>query len=69
MSQEENPVDAGIKKIEAWLEKAGVPESRLGLLACANARAVSRVRDGTGSVQTLRALLDYIAKHPAKGGR
>lgn len=48
--------------------RSGMPESRLGLLACANARAVERVRNGSGSVDTLRSLLDYIGRHPIKGG-
>ena len=65
--QDENPVDHGIKRIEAWLKASGIPESRLGLLACANARAVDRVRNGSGSVKTLRELLDYIARNPIRG--
>jgi hypothetical protein len=60
------PMDIGLKKIDDWLKASGMPESRLGLLACANARAVERVRAGTGSVDTLRALLDYVAKNPAR---
>lgn len=62
---DENAVDREIKKIEDWLAKSGVPESRLGLMACANQRAVERVRNGKASVQTLRALVDYISKNPA----
>lgn len=60
-----NEVDVGIAKIDQWLTDSQVSESRLGLLACANARAVERVRNGTASVETLRALLDYIRKNPA----
>lgn len=63
---DENPVDREIKKIEAWLAATGMKESRLGLLACANPRAVERVRNGTGSVDSLRALIEYIRLHPAK---
>lgn len=58
-------VDKEIERIDAWLTVTGMKPSRLGLLACANARAVDRVKAGTGSVESLRALLDYIDKHPA----
>lgn len=64
---DENPVDRELKRIDAWLEKSGMAESTLGLLACANARAVDRVRNGSGSVQSLRRLLKYISENPAKG--
>lgn len=64
----ENIVDTAVSEIDAWLKKTGVAESRLGLLACANARAVDRVRNGTATVQTLRSLMDYIKANP-KGGR
>lgn len=62
---DENPVDREIKKIDEWLAASGMAESRLGLLACANPRAVERVRNGTGSVDTLRALVDYVRRNPA----
>lgn len=58
-------MDREIRKIDEWLAATGMTESRLGLLACANARAVERVRNGTGSVDTLRALIDHIRRHPA----
>lgn len=61
---DENFVDQQIKRIDAYLAKSGMAESRLGLLACANARAVERVRDGTARVETLRAILEYIASNP-----
>lgn len=61
---DENPVDREIRKIDDWLKVSGMTESRLGLLACANPRAVERVRNGTGSVDTLRALVDYIRRNP-----
>lgn len=57
-------VDEGIERIDEWLKKHKMAESRLGLLACANARAVQRVRNGTASVETLRAILTYISMHP-----
>jgi|LNFM01.1.fsa_nt_gb hypothetical protein len=62
----ENPVDEQINRIDAWLKATGMKESRLGLLACANARAVERVRSGTGSVESLRQLVEYIDAHPLK---
>jgi hypothetical protein len=62
----ENLVDVGIKRIEDWLKATGMKESRLGLLACANPRAVDRVRTEKGSIRTLRQLLDYIEANPAK---
>ena len=66
---EENPVDREIKRIEAYLAKSRIPESRLGLLACANARAVERIRNGSASIETLRAMLDYIAVNPVREAR
>jgi hypothetical protein len=62
----ENPVDKQIARIDAYLKATGMKDSRLGLLACANARAVERVRNGTGSVESLRQLIDYIDAHPLK---
>lgn len=56
-------MDVGIERIDAYLKQSGMKESRLGLLACANARAVQRVRDGSASVETLRQLLDYIDRN------
>ena len=53
-----------IATIDAWLKASGMSKSRLGLLACANARAVDRVRAGSGSVNTLIALLGYIKRNP-----
>lgn len=66
---DENFVDQQIKRIDAYLAKSGMAESRLGLLACANARAVERVRDGTARVETLRAILEYIASNPIREAR
>lgn len=62
-------MDREIKKIDEWLTATGMKESRLGLLACANPRAVERVRAGSGSVDSLRALIEYINKHPAERGK
>lgn len=64
----ENPVNEEIKRIERWLSEADMPESRLGLLACANARAVERIRNGTGSIATLRSVIDYISRNPPRRG-
>lgn len=64
---EKTLVDEAIKRIETWLKaNQSVSESRLGLLACANARALERVRNGTASVETLRALLIYIDSRPTR---
>ena len=65
--QEGNLVAQALDKIDKWLKSTGMSESRLGLLSCANARAVDRVRNGSGSVATLQAILEYIEDHPAKG--
>lgn len=65
--QEGNLVAMALDKIDKWLKASGMTESRLGLLSCANARAVERVRAGSGSVATLQAILEYIETHPAKG--
>lgn len=64
---ERNLVDDALQKIDAWLEKTGTPEYRLGLMACANPRAVERVRAGTARVDSLRQILDYISKSSADG--
>lgn len=60
-----NAVDDSIEKIDAWLKATGMKEYRLGLLACANNYAVSRIRSGKGSVESLRAVLRYIEENPA----
>ncbi len=61
---EESIVDREIKKIDAWLKKADIPESRLGMLACANQRAIERIREKKASIQTFQAVLEYIKRHP-----
>ncbi len=55
--------------IDEWLAATGVPEYRLGLMACANPRAVERVRSGTARVDSLHAILEYIEKNPANEPR
>lgn len=66
---DENPVDREIKRIEAYLAKSRISASRLGLLACANARAVERIKNGSASIETLRAVLDYISANPVREAR
>lgn len=63
---EDSFVTAQIKRIDAFLARTGMKESRLGLLAAANARAVERIRDGTASVKTLDDVLTYIDAQPAR---
>ena len=63
---EGNLVAMALDKIDKWLKATGMSESRLGLLSCANARAVERVRNGSGSVATLQAILEYIEDHPTR---
>lgn len=63
MKNKPESVDQDIRAIDAWLERTGMTASRLGLLACANARAVERVRNGTATIKTLRGLLRYIEKN------
>ena len=55
-----------IAKIDAWLAATGMAESRLGLLACANARVIKRIRDGSASIKSLQNVLNYIKQNPAK---
>jgi hypothetical protein len=57
---EPNLVTQAIRKIESYLERTGMKESRLGLLACANPRAVERVRNKSASIETMEALLEYV---------
>ena len=66
---DESIVDKEIKRIDDWLAKTGMNESRLGLLACANAKAVARARNKTATLETFEALIDYIGRNPAKGGK
>lgn len=54
-----------IKAIEAWLKRSDMSESRLGVLACDNARAVQRIRDGTATLATYWAVEAYIKANPA----
>lgn len=54
-----------LDEIEAWLKATGIPESRLGLLASANAKAIERIRLGSARVDTLDAVLAFIRMHPA----
>jgi len=56
-----------IAKIDAWLAATGMAESRLGSLACANVRVIGRIRNGSASVRSLEAVLDYISQHPVSG--
>lgn len=65
----EDTVAKAVERIEKWLEQTRTKESRLGLLACANSRAVQRVRDKSASIETLEAILKYIAANPAKDKR
>lgn len=58
-----------IKEIDDWLRKTGWADSRLGMLATANARAVARIRDGSARVSTLTAVLKFIYDHPASRTR
>lgn len=62
--EDENLVDKAVRQIDAWLKATGVSESRLGMLACANARAVERVRNGTAQVESLRLIMDHIKANP-----
>lgn len=51
---------ATLKKIDEWLELTGLPESRLGLLSCANPRAIARIRSGSATLATLAKVEDYL---------
>jgi hypothetical protein len=53
-----------IKEIDAWLKANKMVESRLGMLACANQKAVERIRCGAARITTLYAVMDYIREHP-----
>lgn len=58
-----------LARIEAWLKATRMAESRLGLLACANPRAVDRIRVGKARISTLEQVVRYIEANPAKKGR
>lgn len=55
-----------LTEIESWLKATKMADSRLGMLAAANPKAVERIRDGTGRVQTLESVLTYIRANPAR---
>lgn len=59
-------IDDEIRGIDAWLKATGMSESRLGLLAAANPRAIERIRSGAATIETLRKVLHYITDHPAE---
>ena len=59
-----NLVEQSILKIDTWLKATKTKEYRLGLLACANPRAVERVRGGGGTVKALSQILDFIDANP-----
>lgn len=56
--------DQDVEKIDAWLKATGTAESRLGLLAAANSRAIERIRGGTATMKTFRAVMAYIEANP-----
>ena len=58
-----------IDEIAAWLKATKVKESRLGLLAAANPRAVERIRSGDAKIKTMDAVLTYIRANPAPAKR
>ena len=66
---ERDIVTEAIEAIDDFIRQSGMKESRLGLLSCANPRAIERIRNGRASVETLRAVLAYIAAAKKKGGR
>ena len=53
-----------ITEIDRWLKKTDMAESRLGLLSCANPKALERIRNGTARISTLDAVLAYIRSRP-----
>jgi hypothetical protein len=59
-------MEANVKDIDKWLRDSGMAESRLGLLACANARAIERIRNGSASIDTLNKVIAYIRKNPPR---
>ena len=58
-----------MKVIDKWLAKTGMAEGRLGLLACANPKAIERIRTGRARIETLNAVLSYIKRNPPKAKR
>lgn len=60
----ESPVAAGIREIDDWLEKTGMRESRLGMLACANARVIPNIRKGGATLANFDKVIAYIRANP-----
>lgn len=62
-------MNSEIADIEKWLVAAGLEESTLGVYACGNPRAVERIRIGSASIDTMRAVLAYIKENsPVRRG-
>lgn len=57
-----DPISQDIQEIEAFLSETGMMDSRLGLLACANPRAMARVRDGSARIRTLEEILAFVRR-------
>lgn len=51
-------------EIRAYLRAKGMKPSYLGLLACANPRAVERIFTGSASLGTLNKVMRFIKKNP-----
>ena len=58
-------VAEAVATIDEWLTKTRSRESRLGLLSCANPKAVNRIRERGATLETLRLVLNYIEQQPA----
>lgn len=59
-------VDIACAEMDAWLTESGMVESRLGVLACGNVRAVRRIRDGSARIHTLQDMVVFIRNHYPK---
>ena len=64
VTMKDNLVDEGKHQIDEWLKKTGMKESRLGLLACANPRAVANIRSEGATLKNFRKVLEYIEVNP-----
>lgn len=67
LAHETNELAHLILRIDAWQEKTGIMDYRLGLHACANGKALDQVRAGNPAyiyVKQLKAYLDAFPDGP-----
>ena len=57
-------IDSRMLKIEQFLKRTAMTESRLGQLACANPRAITGIRSESATIKTFNAVVAYVEANP-----